>query len=146
MSQDMMFMQQIAMRALLGADFCFPATVLKFDEAKNEADIQPLFMRKEAGQEPEVPTIIEGVPVAYQKYKIHNGNAISVFIPGNMENHGQITFLENVECRPHLERGMVVQCVVNQRSMDDAEGGKPYPPGKSRVLNQHDAVIVGVLY
>lgn len=126
MAQDTMFMQQIAMGALLGADFCFPATVLKFDEINYTADIQPLFMRKEVGQEPEAPTIVEDVPINYFPLKVGDGPS---------QNYKMM-----------LKRGMVVQCVVNQRAMDEADTRKPYAPGRSRILNQHDAVIVGVLY
>lgn len=125
MAESAMFLQEFKEQILLTVNTCYPARVLIFDENNLEAKIQPLFMTKDVGEEPEEQDVLEGVPLMYQQYKIDNGPT-QKFVPV-------------------VKKGDIVMCIVAQRSLDDADVGRPYYAGKARIMNMQDSVIVGVI-
>lgn len=139
-----MFFKEFKEQLVLSLNTCYPATVLSFDKSKCEATIQPLFMEKEYGEDPEALEPLEDIPVLQQRYEIAR-KAINVHIPGGYEDHSKLTFNEPVTLYPSLKKGDKVLCVIAQRSLDDVDSGKPYYPGSARVMNLQDSVIVGVL-
>lgn len=142
---DAEYFAGMTMQGIIPLHFCFPATVISWKKSTNEAVVQPLFKMKEIdADEAEALSPIE-IPYLCQRYEVHDSKAIDVFIPGALENQYSITYNEPVLFRPVLKKGDVVQCVVNQRNTDDMLGGTPYAPGKARMFNPVDAVIVGVI-
>lgn len=143
MPQGMDTLDMITTQTLLMANTTFPARVESWNG--QEATIQPLLMRKEYNEDAEVPPIVEGVTCIQHRYEVHDSKAISVFIPGGLENHYSVTYNEPVYFKPVFKPGDIVLCVVAQRSLDDIDSKQPYLPQKSRVMNLQDSVIVGVL-
>lgn len=124
MAQSVEFYRNFKEQILLTINTGFPAKIISYDKNLCEAKIQPLFKMKEVGYEPETLSVIEGVPTITQRYEVD----------------GVIK-----EYKPIYKKDEKVYCVCAQRSLDDLSSGKPYYPGKSRVLSMQDAVIVGLL-
>lgn len=143
MASDTEYFEILKNQIILSLNTCFPAKVLEFDG--EEAKIQPLFKTKEWNEEPEVQKPIDGVPILKQRYEVHQGKAIDVFIPGALENQYSLTYNEPILVKPVLKAGDIVLCVVAQRSLDDVVEGVPYNVGGARIMNTQDAVIVGVI-
>lgn len=120
-----------------------PCKVLSYNEGSRTAKIQPLFMVKEMNRAPEKLSVVNDVPVMFERVKIKNNTAISVSIPNS--DHTQITFNEPVELEPSINVGDTVLVVFAQRSIDDAVEGNLVYPGASRLFDVHDAIIVGLL-
>lgn len=143
--KDVEYLGGMFMQGIIPIHFAFPAVVESYNKGSGEAVVQPLFKMKEVdADEPEALNPIE-IPYICQRYEVHDSSAISVFIPGGLENHYSITYNEPITLRPVLRKGDVVQCVVNQRNTDEMMSGKPYAPGKARMFNPVDAVIIGVI-
>lgn len=125
MADSTMFLKEFKEQIMLSINIAYPAKVLSFDRDKLLAKIQPLFMTKEYNEDAEKADVLEDIPVLYYPLQVNNSTA--------------------QDYKPVLKSGMIVQCLVNQRSMDDADEKQPYNPGKARVMNLQDSVIVGVL-
>lgn len=125
MADSTMFLKEFKEQIMLSINIAYPAKVLSFDRDKLLAKIQPLFMTKEYNEDAEKADVLEDIPVLYYPMRVNNSTV--------------------QDYKPDLKSGMVVQCLVNQRSMDDADVKQPYNPGKARVMNLQDSVIVGVL-
>lgn len=125
MADSTMFLKEFKEQIMLSINIAYPAKVLSFDRDKLLAKIQPLFMTKEYNEDAEKADVLEDIPVLYYPMRVNNSTA--------------------QDYKPDLKSGMVVQCLVNQRSMDDADEKQPYNPGKARIMNLQDSVIVGVL-
>lgn len=125
MAESAMFLQEFKEQILLAVNTCYPARVLSFDENNSEAKIQPLFMTKDVNEDPETQDVLEGVPLMFQRYRVNNSTTQTY--------------------KPVVQKGDVVMCIVAQRSLDDADTGRPYYAGKARIMNMQDSVIVGVI-
>ncbi|MFJ5565199.1 Gp138 family membrane-puncturing spike protein [Lysinibacillus xylanilyticus] len=109
---------------LMNLNTAMPCKVLAYDETKRIAKIEPLFMVKEAGEDPSKLAPIENVPVLFQKYRV-NGSEVQNYVPV-------------------LEPTDTVLAVFCQRAIDEAMKGNNIYPGTARMFDVHDAVIVGV--
>jgi len=65
---------------LMNLNTAMPCKVLAYDETKRIAKIEPLFMVKEAGEDPSKLAPIENVPVLFQKYRV-NGSEVQNYVP-----------------------------------------------------------------
>lgn len=139
--------------ALVGINTAMPCKVLSYDASTCTAKIQPLFKAKEIDKEPKSLPPIEGVPVLFQRYKVHGNSKIAVTTDkgghaqytGTGEHiHNELSFTESVEMIPDLKADDIVQVIFNQRAIDDAQTGALVYPGTARMFSIHDAVIVGV--
>jgi len=149
------FAENIKSQLLLSINTCMPCKVLSYNEGTRTAKIQPLFKTKEVGSEPSAQSVIEDVPVMFERIKINGGKPILVTIPDGehgghtggdgKHTHTKITFDEEVENVPVLKSGDVALVVFAQRSIDEAIEGNLVYPGTSRLFSLHDAIIVGLL-
>ncbi|MCT6926174.1 Gp138 family membrane-puncturing spike protein [Metasolibacillus sp.] len=153
MSNASAFFDGLLGSALVGINTAMPCKVLSYDAATCTAKIQPLFKAKEVNKEPQSLPVVEGVPVLFQRYKVHNNNAIAIstdkgghsqYTGTGEHEHKQLTFTESVEMIPDLSVGDVVLAVFCQRAIDEAIQGANVYPGAARMFSIHDAVIVGV--
>lgn len=155
MSNSSEFYSNFKNQLLLSINTCMPCKVLSYDEEKRLAKIQPLFMFKEVNREPEKHSVIEDVPVMFDRMRINKGQPILVTIPDGehgghtggdgKHTHKQLIFEEEVENVPVLKSGDIALAVFAQRSIDDAVEGNIVYPGTSRIFDVHDAIIVGLL-
>lgn len=152
MSNASAFFSGLMGGALVGMNTAMPCKVLSYDVSTCTAKIQPLFKIKEIDKDPENLPPIEGVPVLFQRYKVHDNKKVAVTTDkgphtqytGTGEHvHKELTFAESVEMIPDLRAGDVVQVIFNQRAIDEAQTGALVYPG-TRMFSIHDAVIVGV--
>ncbi|MEK5148760.1 Gp138 family membrane-puncturing spike protein [Psychrobacillus sp. FSL K6-4615] len=143
MSNSTEFYSNFKNQILLSINTCMPCKVLSYNEGSRTAKIQPLFMVKEMNRAPEKLSVVNDVPVMFERVKLKNNTAISVSIPNS--DHTQITFNEPVELEPSINAGDTVLVVFAQRSIDDAVEGNLVYPGASRLFDVHDAIIVGLL-
>ncbi|GAB6990849.1 Gp138 family membrane-puncturing spike protein [Paenibacillus pini] len=97
----------------------FPCKVIKFDESKLTADVQPL-IRTTSGD----PAMLQGVPVLGQQWKIDGGTA-QVY-------------------KPVLRQGDVVFVVCADQEIKNALNGSIASADTGRQHDPNDAVIVGV--
>lgn len=168
MSNSSMFFENFKNQILLSINTSMPCKVLSYDEEKRLAKIQPLFKIKEAGKEPQALSVVEDVPVLWQRMKVHKKNFFNVSIPegehthsggghsqytgsgvhthdGGEHEHKKMKVTEDfIELHPVLKEGDTVLAVFAQRALDDAMEGKLVYPGSARYLNVHDAIIVGI--
>ncbi|TQR21792.1 Gp138 family membrane-puncturing spike protein [Psychrobacillus vulpis] len=143
MSNSSEFYSNFKNQILLSINTCMPCEVISYNEDSRTAKVQPLFMVKEVNRAPEKLSVLEDVPVLFERVKLKNNTAISISIPNS--DHTQITFNEPVELVPSINSGDIVLAVFAQRSIDDAVDGKLVYPGASRLFDIHDAIIVGLL-
>lgn len=118
------FFKMLQHEVFMNLNTAMPCKVLAYDETKRLAKIQPLFMVKEFGEEPTKLSVIENVPVLFQKYRVNGG--------------------EKQNYEPFLEPTDTVLAVFCQRAIDEAMKGNNIYPGTARMFDIHDAVIVGV--
>lgn len=139
--------------ALVGINTAMPCKVLSYEASTCTAKIQPLFKVKEVDKDPKSLPPIEGVPVLFQRYKVHDNRKIAVttdkgahvqYTGTGDHVHNELTFTESVEMIPDLVVGDVVLAVFCQRAIDEAQNGSNVYPGTARMFSIHDAVIVGV--
>jgi hypothetical protein len=154
MSNSINFFKGLITESIMNLHTAMPCKVLNYDESSRRAKIQPLFMMKEIGEEPEALKPIENVPVLYQRYKLNNNEPISVetdtgehsqYQGSGAHNHNSLTYTQSVEMVPDLRSGDVVLAVFCQRAIDGVLDGKIAYPDASRTHDVHDAVIVGVI-
>lgn len=155
MSNSSEFYSNFKSQLLLSINTCMPCKVISYDESKRLAKIQPLFMVKEINRAPEKLSVIEDVPVLFERMRINKGQPILVTIPEGEHGghtggdgkhiHTKITFEEEVENVPVLKIGDTALVVFAQRSIDEAVEGNLVYPGTSRIFDVHDAIIVGIL-
>lgn len=82
-----MFFENFKNQMLLSINTCMPCKILSYDEKKRTAKIQPLFKTKEAGKEPQTISVIEDVPVLWQRMRIHSKEFFKVEIPEGEHEH-----------------------------------------------------------
>ncbi|KOP82013.1 hypothetical protein AMS60_05655 [Bacillus sp. FJAT-21945] len=142
MSNSIAFFKGLLTESILNLHTAMPCKVLSFDESSMRAKIQPLFMMKEIGGDPEPFSPIEDVPVLYERYKVNNANSFSMKING-ITQAAQID--QELVFSPSLKAGDVVLAVFCQRAIDDVLNGKIAYPEINRAHDIQDAVIVGVI-
>lgn len=154
MSEATHFFNNLVHRVSMNINTSMPCKVISFDEATITAKVQPLFMTKEVGREPEALKPIEGVPVLFQRYKVKNLEPISVttdagehgqYTGSGAHMHNILTFKESVEMIPDLRPDDVVMVVFSQRALDNVLSGQVAYPGINRHHDIQDAVIVGLM-
>lgn len=167
MAQSAMFFETFKQQMMLSINTSLPCRVLSYDKERRMATVQPLFQMKEVGQNPQNMSIIEDVPVLWQRYEVQRKQPIDVSIKegahthsggehsqysgngshshtGGAHEHTEMRILEELDMVPVLKAGDVVLAVCAQRALDDALDGKPVYAGTSRILSVQDAVIVGI--
>lgn len=153
MSNTSAFFEGFKGALLASLNTSMPCKVLAYDANTCTAKIQPLFKSKEVNKEPVSLPPIEGVPVLFQRYKVHDNNKIAITTDkgphgqaaGTGEHiHNELTFTESVEMIPDLKAGDIVLAVFCQRAIDEAQNGANVYPDTARMFSIHDAVIVGV--
>ena len=168
MADSTMFFENFRNQILLSVNTCMPCKVLSYDEKERRAKIQPLFKNKEVGKDPQALSVIEDVPVLWQRMKVHKKDFFQVSIPegehthsggghsqytgsgththsGGEHEHKKMKVTEDfIELHPVLKEGDTVLAVFAHRSIDEAMEGDLVYPGTSRVLSVQDAIIVGI--
>lgn len=124
MSGDMSFYRRFKQDILLSINTTMPAKVLAYDQASQEAKVQPLYKTKEKGQAPVSLPVLEGVPALSQRFDVD----------------GVVR-----EYKPVLRAGDVVLLSFSQRELDDVLGGQPAYPSPNRLFPLTGAVIIGVI-
>jgi hypothetical protein len=142
MSNSTTFFNGLLTETILNLHTAMPCKVLSYNESTRRAKIQPLFMMKEFGREPEVLSPVEDVPVLYQRFKVNNGEPFPMKINGTTQT-AEID--QELIFTPVIKAGDVVLAVFCQRAIDDVLTGKVAYPDTNRTHDIHDAVIVGVL-
>ena len=129
-SEATKFFRNFIEGALLGINTAMPCEVISYNESDLTAKIQPLFMTKEVGREPEALPVLDNVPVLFQRFKFVD------------RDNGSHTVTQDFI--PILKSGDIVLCVFVQRAMDNVMDGKVAYPSINRHHSLKDAVIVGV--
>lgn len=123
-----------------------PATVISFNEAKQEADIELLFMQLDgSGRTTKYPMIV-GVPVLGMRYKIDEYPAT---INGLKDEDGPVDGSaatikpkREIVYKPFLKKEDTVFVAFAERALDNLQK-KPFNPEFHRMFNVQDAVIIG---
>ncbi|MGG0666974.1 hypothetical protein ABE073_00335 [Lederbergia citrisecunda] len=168
MANSAMFFENFRNQLLFSINTAMPCRVLSYDKENRLANILPLFKIKEAGKEPQTQSVIEDVPVLWQRMRVHKKEFFEVSIPegehthsggghsqysgsgihsheGGKHEHQKMKVTEDfIELHPVLEAGDTVLAVFAQRSIDEAQDGKLVYPGSARIMSVHDAIIVGI--
>lgn len=108
------------------------ATVVRYDKAKHEADVQPLV--DDTGGQDDVG-IINACPVLYSAYGVDELRAEIIKLATGP--------LKNLKPRVTMKVGATVYIVFNDRDLDNFTGGK-YTKASDRTHDVNDAVVVGV--
>jgi hypothetical protein len=142
MSNSINFFKGLIAESILNLHTAMPCKVLNYDESSHRAKIQPLFMMKEIGEEPEALKPVENVPVLFQRFRVNQSNSFSMKING-VSQTAEIS--PDLIFSPVLKSGDIVLAVFCQRAIDGVLDGKIAYPDANRTHDVHDAVIVGVI-
>lgn len=126
MSEVLTFLNGFVDDKILSLHTAAPCKIISYDVDKRRANVQPLFMSKAFEEDAQAYTIIEDVPVMYQRFKLNDS-----------EEHEYI---------PVLRKDDIVLAVFAERSIDDVfdNGVRPVLPD-SRHHDITDAIIIGVI-
>lgn len=130
MSEATTFFNRLIHRSLMSINTMMPCSVLTYDKANRLAKVQPLFMTKEYGFEPEALPPIEGVPVLFQRFE---------FIDMDQGNKTVVR-----DFTPVLNAGDIVMVGFAQRALDNVSSGKVAYPSINRSHDLQDAFVMGV--
>jgi hypothetical protein len=121
------FLKTFIRQHLLNLHTAMPARVVRYNETKYRAVIQPLFMTKEVGRAPRALPVIQNVPVLSQQFRVNGG--------------------EPQEYTPVYQEGDVVFVAFSERALDAvlAGGSRVVLPDSTRHHSLNDAVILGRL-
>lgn len=125
MGADTRFFDQLIRTIKLSIHTIAPARVLSFNESKQTADIELLFLSLDNDGDLTKQPPIEDVPVLGMRYKV-NGSV------------NQYT--------PYLKKNDVVFVGFAERALDNLEGPKVFDPEFSRMHSYSDAIVLGVLF
>jgi hypothetical protein len=124
-----------------------PARVVSFNESKQEADIEVLFMAVDKYGGTSKYPLIPAVPVLGMRYKIKQ--AYPATVTGLTDEDGSVNGSaatikpkQEVVYTPHLLPGDIVFVAFSERAIDNLQA-KPFDPGYRRMFDMRDAVIVG---
>ena len=87
MADSTMFFENFRTQMLLSINTAMPCKVLSYDEEKRQAKIQPLFMTKEIGRASEKMSVIEDVPVLWQRMRVHKKEFFKAEVPEGEHIH-----------------------------------------------------------
>ena len=118
------FIEDQIQESLMNLNTAMPCKVLSYNQGARTAKIQPLYMSKEVGQQPEPLSPIEDVPVLFQRFQVNGGTP--------------------QEYMPVLNAGDIVFVVFAQRALDNVLSGHIAYPEFHRHHSLRDAVITGV--
>lgn len=124
MSQATRFFNRLVSSAMLKLNTVMPCKVVDYNKETREAKIQPLFMVKDYGQDPEKLPALEDVPVMGHRYEIDGTEK---------------------EYIPMLKKGDLVVVVFAQRALDNVLDGDVAYPEIQRHHDLQDAIIIGIL-
>lgn len=141
MAKDTKFLDAFARQIKLSIHTMAPAKVVKYDENKQRADIQLLFMTvyKDGTKEPY--RLLEDVPVMFQRFKLNKGQPFQIKINGVTQT-AQIE--QEYVYTPFLHKGDIVLVGFAERALDNLTN-KPFDPEFHRTHSVQDAIVLGVL-
>lgn len=118
-----------------------PAKVVKYDENKQRADIQLLFMTVYADGTKEPYRLLEDVPVMFQRFKLNKGRSFTATINGVSQT---VQVEQELVYTPFLRAGDIVLVGFAERALDNLTN-KPFDPEFHRTHSVQDAIVLGVL-
>lgn len=141
MAKDTKFLDAFARQIKLSIHTMAPAKVVKYDENKQRADIQLLFMTvyKDGTKEPY--RLLEDVPVMFQRFKINKGQPFTAIINGVLKT---VQVEQDLVYTPFLRAGDIVWVGFAERALDNLTN-RPFDPEFHRTHSVQDAVVLGVL-
>lgn len=141
MAKDTKFLDAFARQIKLSIHTIAPAKVVKYDENKQKADIQLLFMTVYADGTKEPYRLLEGVPVMFQRFKLNKGQSFSIKINGVTQT-AQVE--QDLVYAPFLRAGDIVVVGFAERALDNLTN-RPFDPEYHRTHSVQDAIVLGVL-
>ncbi|WP_419882797.1 hypothetical protein ACN6MY_03750 [Peribacillus sp. B-H-3] len=138
-------------RLLVSLHTLAPARVISFDESKQTADVELLFLSVDKDGDKEKYAPIQDVPVLGMRYKIYH--PIKATINGLMGVHGGVdgsaavvNLEQEIECKPFLKKDDVVFVGFAERALDHLDGPKAFDPEFNRTHDVRDAFVLGVRF
>lgn len=125
-----------------------PARVISYNESKQEADIELLFMQVDKDGKASKYPMIPAVPVLGMRYKIVEAYPAEI---GNVKHEGvpsdgsaaTIKPKKEIMYKPFLKPDDVVWVSFAERALDNLQK-KPFNPEFRRMFDVRDAVITGI--
>lgn len=141
MAKDTTFLDAFAQQIKLSIHTIAPAKVVKYDENKQKADIQLLFMTvyKDGTKEPY--RLLEDVPVMFQRFKLNKGQSFTAVINGVSKT---VQIEQDLVYAPFLRAGDIVVVGFAERALDNLTN-RPFDPEYHRTHSVQDAIVLGVL-
>jgi len=150
MANDTKFIDLLERRIKLSIRTQAPARVISFDEGKQTADVELLFLSVDTDGDTDKYPVLQDVPILGMRYKIYH--PIPAQIDGLMGVHGgvdgssaTIHTKNEIEFKPFLKKNDVVFVEFAERALDNLNGATPFDPEFNRTHDQRDAVITGIL-
>lgn len=123
-----------------------PARVVAFDESKQEADIELLFMAVGFNGQTSKHPLIPAVPVLGMRYKVseYKANITGLYDEDGTVNGSNATVrpTQTIVHTPFLEKDDIVFVAFSERAIDNLQG-RPFDPGYRRMFDMRDAVVIG---
>lgn len=141
MAKDTKFLDAFARQIKLSIHTMAPAKVVKYNENKQRADIQLLFMTVYADGTKEPYRLLEDVPVMFQRFKLNKGQPFTAIINGVSRT---VQVEQDLVYTPFLRAGDIVWVGFAERALDNLTN-KPFDPEFHRTHSVQDAVVLGVL-
>lgn len=141
MAKDTKFLDAFARQIKLSIHTMAPAKVVKYDENKQRADIQLLFMTVYADGTKEPYRLLEDVPVMFQRFKLNKGQPFTAIINGVTQT---VQIEQDLVYTPFLRAGDIVVVGFAERALDNLTN-KPFDPEFHRTHSVQDAIVLGVL-
>ena len=150
MANDTKFIDLLERRIKLSIRTQAPARVISFDEGKQTADVELLFLSVDTDGDADKYPVLQDVPILGMRYKISHP------IPANIAgltgayggvdgSNGIIHTKQEIEFKPFLKKNDVVFVEFAERALDHLNGTTPFDPEFNRTHDQRDAVITGIL-
>lgn len=141
MAKDTKFLDAFARQIKLSIHTIAPAKVVKYDENKQKADIQLLFMTVYSDGTKEPYKLLEGVPVMFQRFKLNKGQSFTAVINGVSQT---VQIEQDLVYAPFLRAGDIVVVGFAERALDNL-ANRPFDPEYHRTHSVQDAIVLGVL-
>lgn len=141
MAKDTKFLDAFARQIKLSIHTIAPAKVVKYDENKQKADIQLLFMTVYSDGTKEPYKMLEGVPVMFQRFKLNKGQSFTAVINGVSQT---VQIEQDLVYAPFLRAGDIVVVGFAERALDNLTN-RPFDPEYHRTHSVQDAIVLGVL-
>lgn len=141
MAKDTKFLDAFARQIKLSIHTMAPAKVVKYDENKQRADIQLLFMTVYADGTKEPYRLLEDVPVMFHRFKLNKGRSFTATINGVSQT---VQIEQDLVYAPFLRAGDIVVVGFAERALDNLTN-RPFDPEYHRTHSVQDAIVLGVL-